>query len=172
MAIKASLLTLGALMLAPTVVSARPEKEAHGSVAGLAGYLLQTDGGEGVFGFGLRGGYTLRQNIYVGGTFMYHLDDVERFYYLGGEGGYDFQLEPVTIRPYVGAGIGHASITLSGTTREIGGTIYGFWFGGTVLFNLNEQWFIGGDFKFPILSFEGADAALLPTLSVTGGLNF
>ena len=54
--------------------------------------------------------------------------------------------------------------------REFSATAFGFWFGGTVLFNLNEQWFIGGDFKLPI--FTGAEPFLFPTPSLTGGLNF
>jgi hypothetical protein len=167
--IKASLFTLGALMLAPALSSAKPATEPHGSVAGLAGVGIDTAGADVFFGLGLRGGYTLRQNIYIGGTFMYHFVTSGHLYFLGAEGGYDFQLEPVMIRPYIGVGYGNEAFGREGG-REFSATAFGFWFGGTVLFNLNEQWFIGGDFKLPI--FTGAELFLFPTPSLTGGLNF
>jgi hypothetical protein len=174
MVLKASLLALGALMLAPAIASAVPEKEPHGSVAGLVGYGFDADGSEGIyglFGFGVRGGYTLRQNIYIGGTFMDHFAEREVLYLLGVEGGYDFQLEPVMIRPYIGLGFAHDTFSFESSTREYSDTFFAFSFGGTVLFNLNEQWFIGGDFKLPIF-ISRFGAAFFPTPCFTGGLNF
>jgi hypothetical protein len=103
--------------------------------------------------------------------FMDLFAEDEVMYLLGVEGGYDFQLEPVVLRPYIGLGGAHDTYSLTFTrgTVEVSDTVFAFWFGGTVLFNLNEQWFIGGDFKVPIFSSGGA-ALLIPSL--TGGLNF
>jgi hypothetical protein len=173
------LLTVGALMLAPAIANAMPESEPHGSVAGLIGYGFK-DGAN--FGLGVRGGYTFQQNFYIGGTFMYHLGTSEEFsylgvtqkssaniYYFGVEGGYDFIVEPVIIRPYIGLGPGFGHVSASGGGIDISdtSTVFGFWFGGTVLYPINEQWFIGGDFKIPVL-----DGDVFPTLAFTGGLNF
>jgi hypothetical protein len=162
--LKASLLTLAALMLAPAIANAIPETEPHWSLAGLVGYGFD-DGSDGNVGLGLRGGHTLRQNVYLGGHFMYYFEKGWVPYQGGVEGGYDFQLEPVMIRPYVGVGFAHSA--LAGSSRGISGTWLGFWFGGTVLFNLTEHWFIGGDFKLSIFNGD-----VTPTPSFTGGLNF
>jgi len=167
-AIKASVVTLGALLLAPVAAHAKPATEPHGSVAGVVGVAF--DSGDPMLGLGLRGGYTARLPIYIGGTFVYNISGWV-FYYGGVEGGYDLQLEPVTIRPYVGLGLGHEAysryINESVGHRDFSDTALTYWFGGTVLINLNEQWFIGGDFKVPI--YKGY---LLASPSITGGLNF
>jgi hypothetical protein len=173
------LVTLGALMLAPAISNAMPETEPHGSAAALVGYAIHDYGG---FSVGARGGYTLRENIYIGGTFIYNfgtsVDQIgaeAKFnsYYLGVEGGYDFQVHPVIIRPYMGIGPGffHSSgegcsalgcVNISGTN-----TVFALWFGGTVLYPINEQWFVGGDLKLPVL-----DGEVMFTMAATGGLNF
>src|SRR5215471_14448526 len=69
----------------------------HWTVGALLGWGFRDAVG---FGLGVRGGYTLPMNVYVGGTFMYHLGKTETIagtgdfsvntYYLGAEGGYDF----------------------------------------------------------------------------------
>lgn len=181
------LLTLGALMLAPAVAQAElPRQDPHGSAALLLGYGFK-DGAN--LGFGARGGYTFDMGVYVGGTFVYHLgksteqcspafpgvpaacaESSFNIYYLGVEGGYDFQLDPVVVRPYLGLGPAflNGSVTAPGFGEvDVSSTEFGFWLGGTVLYNLNEQWFIGGDFKLPIV-----DGEVFPTLAATGGLNF
>ena len=178
----AFLVTLGALMLAPAIANAMPETEPHGSAAGLVGWGFREGAG---FGLGVRGGYTLAQNVYIGGTFMWHAgsssdtlvsEASSNVYYLGVEGGYDFQVHPVIIRPYIGLGpgFGHNSgqICTGGpgincVSYSDTNTVFAFWFGGTVLYPLNEQWFIGGDFKLTVI-----DSEVLPTLAFTGGLNF
>jgi hypothetical protein len=168
-------------MLAPAIANAIPETEPHGSAALLAGYAIHDVGG---FSLGARGGYTLAQNVYIGGTFIYNFGTSTdtlggslktNSYYLGVEGGYDFQVHPVIIRPYIG--LGPAFFHSSGDVCPFGAgscvgasasnTVFGFWFGGTVLYPINEQWFIGGDFKLPVL-----DGELIPTIAFTGGLNF
>jgi len=76
-------------------------------------------------GFGVRGGITLPQNFYIGGTFLLHQGRTgvrtERVatpqtdpLYFGPEGGYDLQIKQVTLRPYLG--VGYALILSS--TRE------------------------------------------------------
>jgi len=173
MAIKAALLTLAALALAPATANATLEKEPHGSVAGLVGVGIDVAGEDAFFGLGLRGGYTLRPNIYIGGTYMYHIVSQEvagGLHILGVEGGYDFQFEPVTIRPYIGLGYGYEHFEFE-SGREFTFSAFVFSFGGSVLFNLNEQWFIGGDFRLPIFT-SGGEPEFLPTPSLTGGLNF
>jgi hypothetical protein len=66
-------------------------------------------------GFGVRGGYTLPMNVYLGGTFIYHLGasvatgfgDVKyNVMFLGVEGGYDLMAGPVLVRPVLGLGMG------------------------------------------------------------------
>ena len=178
---KGFLLTLGALMLAPAA-NAMPETEPHASAAALVGYGFHDVGG---FGLGVRGGYTLRQNIYLGGTFVYHFGTTQDFvgaeqhfnmYYFGFEGDYDFQVDPVIIRPYLGLGPAFGHYSLEPCVDTVGpfsipcsdtNTNFGIWLGGTVLYPINEQWFIGGDFKLPIV-----DGEVIPTIAFTGGLNF
>jgi hypothetical protein len=76
------------------------------------------------FGIGVRGGYTLRQGIYIGGTFDYFFgdDDDANFgvfasdvdynvWGLMGVVGYDAGLTPsITIRPFGGFGIVHQDV--------------------------------------------------------------
>src|SRR3954468_20558779 len=73
----------------------------HASVAGLLGYGFKDGVG---LGLGVRGGYTLPMNVYIGGTFVYHLgksqstpigDVKTNIYYFGVEGGYDIVAGPV-----------------------------------------------------------------------------
>jgi hypothetical protein len=88
--------------------------------AGATGVAIDLIGGYGVddayrMGLGARGGVTLPQNLYFGGTFVLHrgrtgvrteqttIPQATPMYF-GPEGGYDFQISEVTIRPYVGAG--------------------------------------------------------------------
>jgi hypothetical protein len=175
----AMLLAIGAFVLAPGVAhaGATDEHDPHGSAALLVGYGFKDYSN---FGIGARGGYTLAQNIYIGGLLQYHFGKSEgpatgNIYYFGVEGGYDFHVDPVIIRPYLGLGpaFGHASVdqVCVGTFCTDGGsnteTRFGIWLGGTVLYPINDTWFVGGDFRLPII-----DGDVYATLSATGGLNF
>jgi hypothetical protein len=181
--IKASLITLGALLLAPAAAQAAPHTP-HWSAAGLLGYGFE-DGSN--LGLGARFGYSLRNNIYLGGLFQYHFGESNEagafgatadahgnIYYFGFEGGYDFHIDDVVIRPYAGLGPGFEHASLETCAPGVGcakasntDTEFTFWFGGTVLYQFDEKWFIGGDFRLPIV-----DGDVYPTLAFTGGLNF
>jgi opacity protein-like surface antigen len=181
--IKASLVALGALLLAPAVAQAAPHAP-HWSAAALLGYGFE-DGAN--LGLGARFGYSLRNNIYLGGLFQYHFGETNDYglapfataeqhfnvYYFGFEGGYDFHIDDVVIRPYMGIGPGfeHRSLdgNVVGATGDVSDTDseFAIWFGGTVLYQIDDQWFIGGDFRLPVI-----DGDVYPTLAFTGGLNF
>lgn len=182
--IKASLVALGALLLVPAVAEAAPHTP-HWSAAGLLGFGFEDEAG---FGIGARFGYSLRNNIYLGGLFQYHFgesndanalgvasaDYHHNIYYFGFEGGYDFHIDDVVIRPYMGLGPGfyHQSGEACGPfvgcydASDTEGE-FAFWFGGAVHYYVSHDWFIGGDFRLPIL-----DGDVYPTLAFTGGLNF
>jgi hypothetical protein len=152
----------------------------HASAGLLLGYGFK-DGVD--FGLGVRGGYTLPMNVYLGGTFMYHFGKSENtgfgdasvhMFYVGAEGGYDIYLQPVIIRPYLGLGVATATASVPG------GTVAGFtfpstsdssskfaaWPGATVLYPIN-QFFVGGDARFLIVSDFNAFS-----LFATGGMQF
>ena len=146
----------------------------HGSVAGLVGYGFK-DGMN--LGLGVRGGYTLPMNLYLGGTFVYHLGKTEgpqslKSYYLGFEGGYDLAAGPVVIRPYLGLG----AHTVTGTMDAIPGittepisssdTAFALWPGATVLYPLGSA-FLGADARYVI-----RDQLNTFSLFATGGVQF
>src|ERR1019366_8858529 len=63
------------------------------------------------FGMGLRGGKTLDNHLYLGGSMLYHFVGGGGYYggsasvfYIGPEAGYDFDLKPVVLRVYGGLG--------------------------------------------------------------------
>ena len=120
-------------------------------------------------GIGVRGGKTLDNRVYIGGSFVYHLgtstsasapsgtgtvvsaSSSSSLFYLGPEGGYDFSVKPVIIRPYMGLGIASimASVTVAGTTQSNSATKFVVWPGCTVLYTVpNSNFFIGGDLRF------------------------
>jgi len=103
----------------------RREVEGHRwNVAPLFGYGTNSYN----IGIGARAGYTFEQQIYVGGTFMYHFGEQtavvgqgvsetqSRFYYPAGEVGYDFGIGPMLLRPYGGIGVlfGRNSVSVNG----------------------------------------------------------
>jgi len=75
-------------------------------------------------GLGVRGGYTLPMNVYIGGMFDYffgesndatvagiHSTSSYNFWVLGAEGGYDFAItKELMVRPFGGLGIAHTSV--------------------------------------------------------------
>ncbi|HEY8075330.1 MAG TPA: hypothetical protein VIF62_14495 [Labilithrix sp.] len=76
------------------------------SIAGVFGTVGQGLG----YGVGVRAGYTLPMHVYVGGYAAYHfgqevLGEKVTYIYPGVEAGYDIRLKPVTLRPFVGAGV-------------------------------------------------------------------
>ena len=145
-------------------------------VGALLGYGFKDGVG---FGLGVRGGYTLPMNVYLGGTFVYHLGKSEgeasvNIFYLGVEGGYDISAGPVVVRPYLGLGpaFAHASIpsvqlgggaTVGGSHTE---TKFGFWPGVTLLYPITG-FFIGADMRVLIVSDFTAFS-----LFATGGMHF
>jgi hypothetical protein len=110
------------------------------------------------FGLGLRGGYTLPQNIYIGGTFVYHFGSSEsvlgrdytvNVFYLGPEGGYDIPAGPVVVRPYLGLGPAFAHVSTPGGSNS--DTRFGAWPGVTVMYPI-QNFFIGADARVLIVS--------------------
>ena len=86
-------------------------------------------------GFGVRGGYTLDNGLYLGGAFTYHLgtrfgSTTDTFFYPAFELGYDYRALPeVTLRAYAGIGLGiqHASDSsniLAQSTTDASFTFY------------------------------------------------
>jgi hypothetical protein len=138
----------------------------HASVAALLGYGFKDYVN---VGLGVRGGYTLPMNLYVGGTFVYHLGKSvdtgagsakTNIYYFGVEGGYDIAAGPVVVRPYLGLGPATARSTIPAfnfgagfTTPEttVTDTKLALWPGATVLYPLGPA-FVGGDARFLIVN--------------------
>ena len=142
----------------------------HASVAGLLGYGFKDGVG---LGLGVRGGYTLPMNLYLGGTFVYHLGKTQstpfgdvktNIYYFGFEAGYDVAAGPVVVRPYLGLGDVAASASFAGVSAS--DSKIGFWPGATVLYPLGSA-FIGGDARFLI-----RDSFNAFSLFATGGMQF
>src|ERR1700691_5865870 len=148
------------LVITSAIVSAAPSAHAQSepdrpgvSVGLLLGYGFD-DAYK--FGLGARGGYTLPQKVYIGGTFVYHFGESqsdgsttasEHLFYLGPEGGYDFAIPgaPILVRPYLGLGFESVSVSVSGP--EFNGTTIGggsasglsFWPGVTGLYSITPN---------------------------------
>jgi hypothetical protein len=181
---KSPLLTFSAaLASAAAIIAVSPPAAAdpgHASAAALLGYGFKDGVG---LGLGVRGGYTLPANVYLGGTFVYHLGKSEstpagdysvNIFYFGVEGGYDIDVAPVVIRPYLGLGdaVAKASIPqvcFSGTCVGGGSQSEGHfaaWPGVSVLYPV-DHFFVGGDARFLIVSDSNAFS-----IFATGGMNF
>jgi hypothetical protein len=170
-----SIAVVAACAAAPVSAQEKASTADHGSVGALIGYGFKD--GVGV-GLGLRGGYTLPMNLYLGGTFVYHLGKsiggaTINVFYLGVEGGYDIAAGPVVIRPFLGLGpaFAHASIpSISIGGVSAGGsetsTKFGFWPGAEVLYPI-QNFFIGADLRVLIVSDFTAFS-----MFATGGLQF
>jgi hypothetical protein len=136
-------------------------------------------------GIGARGGLTLPMNLYVGGTILYHLGKTEstpagditaNVWYLGGEGGYDLGVGPLTIRPYLG--LGYANLRVSAPDACVLGTCVGgsnstgklaFWPGVTGLVGLGSI-FVGADLRYVLL--VDVDDGNAFSAFATGGMSF
>lgn len=139
------------------------------------------------FGIGLRGGKTLDNHIYLGGTFIYQVGESgggtvatglgtttsyswsSSGFYVGPEGGYDFDLRYVVLRPYMGLGIFSYGSTASvpGASASASTTRFVIWPGVSVLWNVpNSNFFIGGDAR--VVSVPGTAFGMY----AMGGLHF
>jgi hypothetical protein len=134
-------------------------------------------------GIGLRGGYTLPMKVYVGAAFVYHLggskdaDQVKytgSTLYLGPEVGYDLELGPLVVRPYVGLGYGSvkAKAEAGGTTlldRSEGG--FALWPGLMARYPI-DAFFVGADARYALVTgtdkiTNGNGAGVFATVGMT-----
>lgn len=157
------------------------------SVGLLLGYGISLeDGNPWGLGFGLRGGYNI-DAIFLGARFVYYLGESEEaggfeastnIWELGIEGGYDVAAGPVIIRPGVGLGLANFSVSAelpdpfgTGTTTIDESEMYLYLaLGGSVLYDIDDTFFIGGDLRFQIvLADESANALII---LANGGMRF
>jgi hypothetical protein len=128
------------------------------------------------FGLGVRGGYTLRQGIYIGGLFDYWFGDDDdnevagvvqsetdiNAWNLMGVVGYDAGITPsITIRPYGGFGFVHVDVETCGIAFGVVGgcsdndeTDPGMVLGGEALFEIGSNLHVGPEIR--IMIFEEA----------------
>jgi hypothetical protein len=142
------------------------------------------------FGLGARGGYTLSQKIYIGGTFVYHFgqsqsiggfSESESLFYVGPEGGYDIVIPSapqILIRPYLGLGFESVSVSASGT-QTLGGIVvnvggsssgFSFWPGATGLYSFTPNLSAGLDARVVVATFSEGDSTF--ALFLTGQYKF
>lgn len=138
------------------------------------------------FGLGLRGGKTLENHLYIGGSLLYHFTSCGlnggttiagqtystsgNVFYLGPEVGYDFDLAPVVLRAYMGLGPWFLNWSESGPGVNVSGSQSQFvvWPGVSVFWNIpSSPWFIGGDVRF-VSAPNGPAVGFF----FTGGLHF
>jgi hypothetical protein len=124
------------------------------------------------FGLGVRAGKTLANHIYVGGSLVYQIGESNdgsasvnapgvssntsyssgvSGFYVGPEGGYDFDLKYVVLRPYLGLGIlwWTASASAGGVSASTTDTKFVVWPGASVVWNVpDSNFFLGGDLRF------------------------
>jgi hypothetical protein len=118
------------------------------------------------FGLGVRGGKTWDNHLYIGGSFVYHFagcgyenvgtvvgnySTSASAFYLGPEGGYDFDLKAVVLRAYMGLGMAffNASVSGPGINQSYSSNQFVVWPGASVIWDIpNQPWFIGGDIRF------------------------
>jgi outer membrane protein with beta-barrel domain len=158
-----------------------PDREGA-SVGILVGY-----GFDGAYhlGLGARGGYTLSQKIYIGGSFTYHFGQSqdypqgsvsEHLFYLGPEGGYDLVLGAVPqllIRPYLGLGYENVSVSASLVgvpSSGVSANGFSFWPSVTGLYSFTPAISAGLDAKVVVATFGGGDTAFV--LSLAGQWKF
>jgi len=141
------------------------------------------------FGVGARAGFTLPMNVYVGGTFVYHLgktepspqgDSKSNVLYFGAEGGYELGAGPLTVRPYMGLGYASASESkppyctgsVCGAPQSKSEGVGAIWPGATAIFPLGN-FFVGGDVRYVILlGSDQVDIGNAFSIFVTGGTTF
>ena len=178
--------------LAPVVAPVIEKPDGDGrpwSLGLLVGWGFKTDRqtaglGADPYGFaaGVRGGYTLDFNLYVGVFYTYYLGSSQtgsqarvvggnktttaNYMHFGAEVGYDWWVGPVVVRPSLelGAALGFTDVT--GASRRELDMLIG---PGLTIFHPWDMFFIGGDGHFAIATGNGASAILL---AVTAGLRF
>lgn len=166
----------------------------HANTASAAGGSAALLVGEGFkdgynFGLGARAGFTLPMNVYVGGTFVYHLGRTEpapggefkaNVLYFGAEGGYELGAGPLTVRPYMGLGYASASASrppdctglVCGAVQSNSEGVGAIWPGVTAIFPLGN-FFVGGDVRYVILlGSDKVDNGNAFSIFVTGGTTF
>lgn len=134
---------------------------------------------------GARAGKIAFSRVYVGGTFVYcfgHTVSVgtpngtaaESSYsafYLGPEGGYELDFDPIKVRPYGGIGMGSFTASASvagGPSASASHTEIVFWTGATALYDVPRSAFtVGADTRLAFVPGGGAFGAF-----VTGGMRF
>lgn len=133
-------------------------------------------------GFGLRGGYNLvaadLPEVYVGARFMYYLgEDPVNHWELGLEGGYELSVDPVIIRPALGLGLANVTVELppsfaiAASTSETASETYLYIaLGGTVIYDIDEQFFLGGEMNLQFILADETLTAL--TILANGGMRF
>ena len=158
---------LASMVVAPcALAAARPARalepaQTAGRVQASGGPRFGTDNV--AFGLGARGGYTIDNNVYVGGALDYFLGQsttysvagvngsvTNRLWILSAEGGYDFGLgERVVVRPYGGLGVGGVTgeVCVQGACSSTGTTGFVFTVGGLLNYFLGERMFIGPDLR-------------------------
>ncbi len=118
------------------------------------------------FGLGLRGGKTWDNHLYIGGSAVYHFagcgyenvgtvvgnySTSASAFYIGPEGGYDFDLKAVVLRAYMGLGMAffNASVSGPGINQSYSSNQFVVWPGASVFWDIpSSPWFIGGDIRF------------------------
>jgi len=146
----------------------------------LLGYGISFEDGGNPWGlgFGLRGGYNI-DAIYLGARFVYYLGESEEvgpvevsvnLWELGIEGGYDIAAGPVIIRPGLGLGIAGFSADL-GPAGDASDTNPYIALGSSILYDIDEQFFIGGDARIQIVIGDNGDGTALIILA-NGGMRF
>jgi hypothetical protein len=158
------------------------------SVGLLLGYgiSLEDGGNPWGIGFGLRGGYNI-DAIFLGARFVYYVGESEEagglessanIWELGIEGGYDIPAGPVIIRPGIGLGIANFSVEAevpdpfgTGTTTvDASETELYIALGGSVLYDIDEQFFVGGDMRLQLVFAEETVKSLI--ILANGGMRF
>ena len=152
-------LTLATAVAVPAMAELPTSPTAgHANVGALLGYGFKDPMG---FGLGARGGYTLPMNVYIGGTLIYFFGKSESVLgqdfsvstlSIGVEGGYDFYVNPVVIRPFLGLGPDFFMASCPAGAGCSGVTRFAAWLGGEVLYPINENWFVGADMRVHIVS--------------------
>jgi hypothetical protein len=178
---------LAALSLAFFLLDAGSASALGPSAEVLVGYAVTDDADDVInvgygMGLGARVGFTLPFNFYVGGTFLYHIGThanatSTNVWYLGGEGGYNIEVAPIAVRPYVGAGYANwrsewpaNSCGLSRCNAGIRNAGSAALWPGLAVLASAGPYFVGVDFRYVVLFdvFDGNTAGAF----LTGGVRF
>lgn len=137
-----------------------------------------------LLGAGLRGGYTLDFQLYLGAYFVYFIgssaegtnalrntgtgNSHANYMLFGAEVGYDWWMGPALVRPSLGLGmaLGVTDATIDGQTTSVAD--FAFHPGMSVLFPIDD-WFLGGDFRANVITANGVSGI---ALYANGGLRF